>query len=222
MSKPTMAVLGVVIVAAVAVAMMMRSPSTSETADAATPAVATSADPDLDAVRAATAKYQDINVALAEGYIPDPGNVCESADMMGRPAEMGAMGIHYLRPDLLGITGPPDPRVRGNGTHVDFLTPAVLLYEPQEDGSMQLVGVENLVFEDAWVAAGNTAPPTFQGEPWDHMVDDPTTAWDDAHGFAPHYDRHVWIYRDNPNGVFAQFNPNVTCAHHKGGEHAHS
>lgn len=222
MSKSTMAVLGVVIVAAVAVAMMMRSPSTSETADAATPAMTTSADPDLDAVRAATAKYQDINVALAEGYIPDPGNVCESADMMGRPAEMGAMGIHYLRPDLLGITGPPDPRVRGNGTHVDFLTPAVLLYEPQEDGSMQLVGVENLVFEDAWVAAGNTAPPSFQGEPWDHMVDDPATAWDDAHGFAPHYDRHVWIYRDNPNGVFAQFNPNVTCAHHKGGEHAHS
>lgn len=221
MSKSTMAVLGVVIVAAVAAAMMMRSPATSETGDLATPAM-TATEPDLEAVRAATAKYQDVNVAIAEGYIPDPANVCESADMMGRPAEMGAMGIHYFRPDLLGIAGPPDPRVRGNGTHVDFLTPAVLLYEPQEDGSMQLVGVENLVFEDAWVAAGNSAPPSFQGVAWDHMVDDPATSWDDAHGFAPHYDRHVWIYRDNPNGVFAQFNPNVTCAHHEGGEHAHS
>ena len=33
--------------------------------------------------------------------------------------------------------------------------------------------------------------------------------------FEPHYDRHVWIYRENPNGVFAQFNPNVTCSHQK-------
>lgn len=36
------------------------------------------------------------------------------------------------------------------------------------------------------------------------------------HWFEPHYDRHVWIYRDNPNGVFAPFNPKVTCAHHRG------
>ena len=35
--------------------------------------------------------------------------------------------------------------------------------------------------------------------------------------FEPHYDRHVWIYRDNPNGVFAPFNPNVTCGHHRNG-----
>ena len=47
------------------------------------------------------------------------------------------------------------------------------------------------------------------------MVDDPATAIDEAHMFEPHLDRHVWIYRDNPNGVFAQFNPTVTCAHHK-------
>jgi len=31
--------------------------------------------------------------------------------------------------------------------------------------------------------------------------------------FAPHYERHVWLYRDNPNGMYAQFNPNVTCEH---------
>ena len=37
-----------------------------------------------------------------------------------------------------------------------------------------------------------------------------------AHKFEPHYDRHVWIYRENPNGVFAPFNPAVSCAHHKG------
>ena len=31
--------------------------------------------------------------------------------------------------------------------------------------------------------------------------------------FEPHYDRHVWIYKYNPSGVFAPFNPNVTCKH---------
>ena len=76
---------------------------------------------------------------------------------------------------------------------------------------MQLVAVENLVFEKAWREAGHTAPPSFMGVPYDEMVDDPATAVDEAHGFAPHYDRHVWVYRDNPFGLFAQFNPNVSC-----------
>jgi hypothetical protein len=39
--------------------------------------------------------------------------------------------------------------------------------------------------------------------------------------FEPHYDRHVWLYRENPNGVFAQFNPRVSCQHHKGESHKH-
>ena len=43
------------------------------------------------------------------------------------------------------------------------------------------------------------------------MADDPATQVDEAHMFEPHYDRHVWVFRDNPNGVFAPFNPNVTC-----------
>jgi len=76
--------------------------------------------------------------------------------------------------------------------------------------------VENLVFIDAWNAAGNSEPPTFHGVPYDRMVDDPATATDEAHMFEPHYDRHVWIYRENPNGVFTSFNPAVSCAHHRG------
>ncbi len=63
--------------------------------------------------------------------------------------------------------------------------------------------------------------PSFQGVPWDAMKDDPATTLDEAHNFAPHFDRHVWIYRDNPNGVFAPFNPAVSCAHHTGGSHMH-
>lgn len=171
-------------------------------------------EPSLDQVRAQTARFQDVNVALAEGYIRDPGNICDTAEMMGRPAALGAMGIHYFRPDMLGITGPPNPRVDGTGTHTDFNRPAILIYEPQADGSVRLVAVENLVFRRAWHAAGNSAPPNFQGVPWDAMSDDPATAIDEAHNFEPHYDRHVWLYRDNPNGMFAQFNPNVSCRHH--------
>jgi hypothetical protein len=82
---------------------------------------------------------------------------------------------------------------------------------------MQLVAVENLVFQQSWHAAGHDAPPTFHGIVYDTMQDDPNTAIDEAHMFEPHYDRHVWIYRDNPNGVFAPFNPAVSCAHHRGG-----
>jgi hypothetical protein len=178
-------------------------------------------EPDLSDVRAATERFRDVNVALAEGYIRDPGNICDTAEMMGKPAELGAMGIHFFRPDLLGISAPPNPRVDGNGTHVDFLNPAILIYEPHADGSLQLVAVENLVFKDAWHAAGNEAPPSFHGVSYDTMIDDPATEIDEAHMFEPHYDRHVWLYRENPAGVFAQFNPAVSCVHHQEPAHHH-
>ena len=179
------------------------------------PASNQSPEPTLKEVRAATERFRDVKVALAEGYVRDPGNVCDAAEMMGKPKALGVMGIHYVRPDLLGITGPPNPRVNGTSTHTDFTKPAVLIYEPQEDQSLQLVAVENLVFAAAWHAAGHAAPPTFHGVPYDSMKDDPNTPLDEAHMFAPHYDRHVWIYRDNPNGVFTPLNPAVSCAFHQ-------
>jgi hypothetical protein len=181
---------------------------------AAAPALA--GEPSFDDVRAASARFQDVSVALAEGYVRDPGNICDTAEMMGRPASTGAMGIHYFRPDLLGITAPPSPRVDGNGTHTDFLKPGILIYEPQADGSMKLVAVENLVFQKAWKASGHTAPPSFHGRSYDDMHDDPATPVDEAHMFEPHYDQHVWLYRDNPAGMLEPFNPAVSCAHHKG------
>jgi hypothetical protein len=175
-------------------------------------------EPSLAEVRRATERYRDVNVALAEGYIRDPMDLCDTATMMGLPASLGAMGIHYFRPDLLGITAPPSPRVSGTGTHTDFRRPSILIYEPDASGKLQLVAVENLVFAAAWRAAGHTEPPTFHGVPYDSMVDDPSTAHDEAHMFEPHFDRHVWIYRENPNGVFAQFNPAVTCVNHRGAQ----
>ncbi|HEU5017637.1 MAG TPA: hypothetical protein VFT69_06645 [Pseudolabrys sp.] len=179
-------------------------------------------EPSLAEIRSATERFRDIKIALAEGYVRDPSNMCETAEMMGKPQSLGAMGIHYFRPDLLGITAPPNPRVDGIGTHTDFLKPAILIYEPQADGSHELIAVENLVFAKAWKEAGNGAPPAFHGVAYDTMIDDPATALDEAHNFEPHHDRHVWLYRENPNGVFAQYNPRVTCRHHgHGAPHKH-
>jgi hypothetical protein len=178
-------------------------------------------EPTLDEIRAANARFQDVNIALAEGYIPDPSGMCVTAEMEGRPAEAGAMGIHYLRPDLLQITS-VEPRVNGNSIYTDFMAPAILIYEPQADGSLELVAVENLVFRKAWYEAGNLQPPVFRGVQFDRMVDDPATEIDEAHGFEPHYDLHLWLYRDNPDGVYSPFNTNVTCRHHQqAGSHRH-
>lgn len=178
------------------------------------------AEPTLDQVRAATERFRDVKVALAEGYIRDPMDECITATGIGYPRHEGTMGIHYVRMDLLGISGPPNPRVDGTSTYTDFNKPAILIYEPQTNGSLELVAVENLVFKKAWHDAGNAKRPTFHGVPYDYMEDDPTTKPDEGHMFTPHYDRHLWLYRENPNGVFGQFNPNVSCAAHKPAAHA--
>ena len=182
------------------------------------PVGAASGEPaEIAKVRAATAKYQDVNVALAEGFVPAPSG-CVTAAKEGLPAEWGAMGIHYIHPAMLKLTK-TEPRVDGMSTHTDFLKPSILLYEPQADGSLVLLGVENLVFQKAWKEAGNSAPPAFAGRVWDAMADDPATLADEAHEFEPHYDQHVWTLRDNPSGVLMPFNPNVTCEHFKGESH---
>jgi hypothetical protein len=172
-------------------------------------------DYDLDALRAAAEKYKDVNVALAEGFIPDPSGHCVTSADEGLPPEWGGMGLHYINPAMLKITA-AEPRVDGMSTHTDFMHPAILLYEPQADGSMELVGIENLVFEAAWRAAGHDGPPVLNGREWDHMADNADTPGDEAHGFMPHYDQHVWLFRDNPSGTLMPFNPNVTCANHHG------
>ena len=201
MSKLIMA-LAVASASAVAVALAAAPPTSA-------------AEPSLEQVRRATERFRDVKVALAEGYVRDPMNICDTAPMMGRPAALGAMGIHFFRPDLLGINAPPNPRVNGSGTHTDFLKPGILIYEPKPDGSLELVAVENLVFQKSWHAAGNATPPSFHGVEYDTMQDDPLTKVDEAHMFEPHYDRHVWLYRENPNGLFAQFNPKVSCQAHE-------
>ncbi|MEO7861974.1 MAG: hypothetical protein ABIU05_16375, partial [Nitrospirales bacterium] len=101
-------------------------------------------EPSLEEVRSVAERYRDVNVAIAEGYKTD--NKCVTAEMLGFPASMGAMGLHYVRRDVLGLPDKPAGRVKGTGTHTDFRKPAMLVYEPQADGSLELVAVENLVF----------------------------------------------------------------------------
>jgi hypothetical protein len=66
-------------------------------AQASTPAPG---EPTLDDLRQALGRFRDVDVALAEGYIRDPDDHCVTANDVGLPAEAGAMGVHYLRPDL--------------------------------------------------------------------------------------------------------------------------
>jgi hypothetical protein len=44
------------------------------------------------------------------------------------------------------------------------------------------------------------------------MKDNPATKVDEAQMFEPHYDRHVWILRDDPKGIFVPFDRNGGCA----------
>ncbi len=168
---------------------------------------------ELTQIYESTKRFQDIEVALAEGYIQDPMNICETAPMMGQPAFLGAMGVHYFRPDMLGITE-TEPRINGVGLHTDFRNPSVLIYEPQEDGSMQLVAIENLVFQKAWHESSPDKKPEFMGHEYFSMVDNPMTEPDESHMFEPHYDLHMYLYKENPTGLFSPFNPAVSCNNH--------
>lgn len=180
---------------------------------------ASAAEPDVAAeiekVRLASKRFADVKIALAEGYVPAPPGDCISAAHEGLPPEWGSMGIHYVSPKLLKLAA-GGPRVDGASTHTDFMNPAILLYEPQADGSLVLVGVENLVFMNAWHAAGHHAPPAFGGRIWDSMADNTGTPVDEAHGFEPHHDQHVYFRKmANPADQLMPFSPNVTCAHDK-------
>jgi hypothetical protein len=157
-------------------------------------------------------RYADVAAAVADGYMMDPSGACVTAEMVGLPADQGAMGVHYIQPQYVGLVADAMP-VHGTDGVLDWERPEVLVYEPQADGSQQLVAIEYLTSQQAWTDAGNTAPPQFHGTPFVAMADDPNTPEDEAHGFTAHYELHIWTPRENPNGMYAEFNPAVTCEH---------
>ena len=138
---------------------------------------------ELQDVRAAVAKYHDVTVATAAGYVP--GSPCEQTSA-------GAMGIHYVNPALLG-------------PGLDPLKPEVLLYMPQKNGSLQLVGVEYFQVDADQDLSTSADRPSLFGRGFDGPM----------LGHNPqmpiHYDLHAWVVEQNPSGVFAQWNPSIRC-----------
>ncbi len=100
---------------------------------------------------------------------------------------LGAMGFHYGN---LGYIQ--------DGGVVDLLQPELLLYEPEKNGKLRFVGVEYIVpFADH----PTTAPaPTLLGQPFVQVPE--FGVWG----------LHIYVGRENPSGIFAPWNPKVSCA----------
>lgn len=139
----------------------------------------------IDVMKDATAEYQSLQAALDDGF------VSLSECVMG-PA--GGMGFHYGEPGRL------------EDAIVDPALPEVLLYAPDGDGTVRLVGVEFMVHEDTWSGAGNTEPPALAGRTFD-----PPNPNHPDEMIRPFHTLHAWVWADNPEGMFAPFNPTIHC-----------
>ena len=96
--------------------------------------------------------------------------------------QLGGMGLHYINQSLL------DDRVDG-------LRPEAMVYELDARGRVAaLVALEYIVPVDAWHAA---EPPALFGTQYHR------------HSTLPLWVLHLWIWKDNANGLFVDFNPAV-------------
>jgi hypothetical protein len=96
----------------------------------------------------------------------------------------GAMGYHYGNTELFD-------------GKVELLEPELLMYEPQPGGHLRLVGMEYIVPVDAWTGS---EPPQLLGQSFQR------------HSTLQIYKLHIWLWRTNPEGTFADWNPNVSCS----------
>ena len=139
----------------------------------------------LATVRLYTAKYHDINVALRDGYHAPHPYVCVNSPE-------GTMGYHYLKWDRLD-------------NKLDIRRPELLIYVPNEDGKLQLVAVEYMKPDADQDLSTDGDRPTLFNQPFDGPM------LGHEEGMPIHYDLHVWVWDDNPNGTFAQWNPSIHC-----------
>jgi hypothetical protein len=140
----------------------------------------------LQTVRESTERYKDVSAAEADGYSLLFGCVTGP--------DSGAMGLHYVNLALVG------------GGAVDAAHPQIVIYEPQPDGSKKLIGADFLVLADQWDKAHpGQGAPQLMGQLF-HFFEAPN-----RFGLPPFYTLHVWAWKQNPNGAFVNWHPNVSC-----------
>ena len=146
------------------------------------------ATPLIDKVRNGTARYVDLNVAIADGFVP--ATPCVSGP------DTGAMGVHFVLPK----------RIASGALNAE--QPQALIYEPMANGAMRLVGVEFIVLESVWAgknAAGTV--PALDGNLLNYI------GAPNRYGLPAFYEIHVWAWENNPQGSYADWNTQVTCTH---------
>jgi hypothetical protein len=145
----------------------------------------------LRSVKLALDKYRSVAVAEADGYKAE--SPCESTPVSKEASWWGgAMGVHYVNDALLGK--PLDPK-----------KPAILTYLPQPNGGMRLLAAEYFKPDADQKVTTDGDRPSILG----HAFDGPMKGH--APGMPVHYDLHVWLWAHNPSGLFAPFNPALTC-----------
>lgn len=140
-------------------------------------------------VRESTARFQDVAAAKNAGYALIFG--CVAGD------DAGAMGLHFLNGAILD-------EVNKTGVF-DATRPQIVLYEPTANGGLKLTGADFIVFAAQWDALHPNDPPQLLGQRF-HYFESPN-----RFGLPPFYTLHVWAWKDNPNGVFVNWHPNVAC-----------
>lgn len=131
----------------------------------------------LTTIARATARYHDLDVAIADGFVFLHG--CETR------GDEGPVGIVYVHMGRL-TDGVIDPA-----------TPDALIYEPSKNGKPKLIGVELATPFALW---SEPQPPTFL---------DRTFQAEDEFGV---WGLHVWLWTLNPEGLYAESNPRVSCS----------
>jgi hypothetical protein len=152
--------------------------------------VAAAGQAELSEVRAATARFHDVDAAIAAGYELGYVNGAGVRIITGCVAHptAGAMGYHYFNKQLI------DDNV------VDVLQPEGLVYSPGPGGKLQLAAVEWVVPGAFSNPPGVSTAPTVFGREMVILVP--------AVGF---YTLHAWIWSNNPAGLFAHWSPQVSC-----------
>jgi hypothetical protein len=146
----------------------------------------------LGKVKAALAKYQSVDAAKADGYVPASPCVMEPSDP-NASSYGGVMGVHFMNPALLK-PGPLNP-----------MKPPILTYEPESNGTFTLMAAEYFQPDADQNTATDNDRPTLFGRAFDGPM-----KGHDPH-MPIHYDLHVWLWKHNPSGLFAPFNPAGHC-----------